>query len=120
MEKMPEMPTVWRWLGENEEFNKQYVRATEERTEAQNEQLLEMGDEAITLSQSVNSKASTAVVQAVKLKADNLRWSMSKMKPKKYGDKVDMTSGGLPLEKPIISLNVPRDNSNAEDKKVNG
>ena len=81
---MPEMPTVWRWLGERENFRKQYAQACEERAEAHNEMLLELGDEAISLSQEVDAKASSAVVQAVKLKADNLKWHMSKMKPKKY------------------------------------
>ena len=37
-------------------------------------------------------------MQAVKLKADNLKWSMSKMKPKKYGDKVDVTSDGKAIK----------------------
>lgn len=114
-EKMPEMETVWRWLREKQDFNEQYVRATQERTEAQNELLLELGDQAIALSQSVDFKASNAVVSAVKLKADNLRWSMSKMKPKKYGDKVDLTSGGEKLPTPI--LYVPGDNSHPQDNE---
>jgi len=48
-----------------------YTRACDERVEAQHEELLELGDEAVQLAQSVNEKASSAVVQAVKLKADN-------------------------------------------------
>ena len=103
-EEMPEMETIWRWLREKKDFNEQYVRATEERTEAQHEDLLDLGDNAIELSQSVDPKASGAVVQAVKLKADNLRWVMSKMKPKKYGDKVDLTSDGKAIKGNTIVL----------------
>jgi hypothetical protein len=114
-DEMPDMSTVFRWLRTDEEFCKQYARATEERTEAQNEMLLELGDEAQELAQNVDPKAANAVVSAVKLKADNLKWVMSKMKPKKYGDKLDLTSGGEKLPQPII--NVQPHNGHKEDNE---
>lgn len=104
-EGMPSAVTVFKWMREHEEFLNQYARATEERAEAQNESLLDLGDEAIRLAQEVDVKASSAVVQAVKLKADNLKWVMSKMKPKKYGDKVDLTTGGEKFPAPIYGGN---------------
>jgi hypothetical protein len=96
-DEMPDASTVFRWLREREEFRKQYASAKEESADAQNEILLDLGDEAIELAQGVDPKASGAVVQAVKLKADNLKWHMSKMKPKKYGDKIDVTSDNKPI-----------------------
>ncbi len=113
-DKMPSMETIWKWLREKKSFSEQYTLATGERTEAQQEQLLEMGDEAIAHSETADPKASNAVVSAYKLKADNLKWSMSKMKPKKYGDKLDVTSGN----KPIPLLNAIRNNNG--DKKDSG
>lgn len=111
---MPEMETIWRWLREKTDFNEQYVRATLERTEAQNELLLEIGDKAIEHSEEADPKAANAVVSAYKLKADNLKWSMSKMKPKKYGDKVDITSDHKPI--PLLhALHVPNNNGDAKD-----
>ena len=98
---MPDKATVYRWLFKYSEFRDKYAHACQQRTEAQNELLLELGDEAITLSQEVNEKASNAVVSAVKLKADNLKWVMSKQKPKKYGDTLDLTSKGDKLPTPI-------------------
>lgn len=97
-EKMPAMQTFWRWLRENKEFSEHYARACDERTETQQEDLLDYGDEAIHVAQVVDPKSSNAVVSAYKLKADNLKWSMSKMKPKKYGDKVDVTSDGKAIK----------------------
>ncbi len=108
-DKMPSLETVYNWMAKYPEFVEQYARAKEASAEAHNEMILDLGDEAIELSQSVDPKASGAVVQAVKLKADNLKWTMSKMKPKKYGDKVDLTSGGEKLPQPI--LHVIRDNN---------
>ena len=102
-EELPDIATVFRWLREREEFRNQYARAKEESAEAMNETLQDLGDDAIRLSQEVDSKASNAVVQAVKLKADNMKWAMSKMKPKKYGDKIDVTSDGKALPSPIYN-----------------
>jgi len=95
---MPDITTIFEWMRVHPDFSPQYALATNERTEAQHEDLLELGDEAIKLSQTVDTKVSGAVVQAVKLKADNMKWSMSKMKPKKYGDKVDVTSDGKAIK----------------------
>ncbi len=109
-EEMPNKSTVFRWLREKQIFRDQYAQAKEEGSEAQHEDLMDLGDEAIELAQNVDPKASGAVVQAVKLKADNLKWSMSKMKPKKYGDKIDMTTNGKELPTPIYGGNATKEN----------
>lgn len=113
-DEMPAMSTVFKWLREKEGFSEQYVRAKEESTEAMNEIMLDLGDQAIEFAQSVDPKASGAVVQAVKLKADNLKWVMSKMKPKKYGDKIDHTTNGKDLPSPILGY-VQSSNGNPKD-----
>lgn len=100
-DEMPAIATIFNWFRAYPEFLAQYARAKEESTEAMNEMILDLGDEAIELAQTTDPKASGAVVQAVKLKADNLKWVMSKMKPKKYGDKIDMTTNGKDLPTPI-------------------
>ena len=97
---MPAISSVFSWFRVHPEFAEQYARACSERSEAHHEGLMDLGDEALELAQYVDPKASNAVVQAVKLKADNLKWSMSKMQPKKYGEKLDVTSGGKPI--PIL------------------
>lgn len=91
---MPSKVTIFAWMRKYPEFLNQYARAKEESADAMNEDLMDLGDEAINHAYNANPKASSAVVQAVKLKADNLKWVMSKMKPKKYGDKTDITSNG--------------------------
>ena len=85
------------------------MRATADRTETQLELLNELGDTAIELSQSTDPKQSNAVVQAVKLKADNLKWVMSKMKPKKYGDKLELAGDqDNPITVNLISYARPK------------
>ncbi len=87
---MPAMSTVFTWLRDHKEFAEQYAQAKEEATEAKLEELDDIGDEAIQASRMVDPKASGAIVQAYRLKADNIKWYMSKIKPKKYGDKLDL------------------------------
>lgn len=118
-EEMPAMQTIWRWLRENKIFSERYESATKERTEAQNEILLELGDQALEEAYKADPKAANAVVSAVKLKADNLKWVMSKMKPKKYGDKMDLTSDGKQLPTPLLHIvrdeNVRDNNGDGKD-----
>ena len=98
---MPDKATVFVWLANHKEFNDQYAKAKEESTDAHLEMMQDLGDDAIALSQAVGEKRAGAVVQAVRLKADNLKWIMSKLKPKKYGDKLDVTTKGEKLPTPI-------------------
>lgn len=93
-ETMPSLASIFNWFRSHPDFLEQYTRAKEASAEAMYEDLAELGDDAIQYAQTLKGPQSSAVVQAVKLKADNLKWSMSKMKPKKYGEKVDLTSAG--------------------------
>ena len=48
-----------------------------------------------------------AAVQALKVQIDAIKWVLSKLLPKKYGDKVDVTSNGKTLP---TSINIILDN----------
>lgn len=97
-EDMPAAGTVFRWLSENKEFQEQYARAKEESADAMAEEILTLSDGAIGVIKSGAEKKSSALAQAVRLQVDTRKWIMSKMKPKKYGDKVDVTSDGKAIE----------------------
>lgn len=103
-DSLPTLTTIFNWLRVHKEFLDNYTCAKEQGTEAWHEELTELGEEVIRKSQEVDAKSSNAVVQAYKLKADNMKWSMSKMKPKKYGDKLDMTTNGKDLPSPILPV----------------
>ena len=93
---MPDMATVFRWLRTNDEFCKQYARAKEESTDAMAEEILDLSDGGLAVVKGMAEKKSSAAAQIVRLQVDTRKWLMSKMKPKKYGDKseVDLTSKG--------------------------
>ena len=103
---MPDMSIVFDWIHSKPEFSNQYAQATGERSEAQHEELTDLSDEVIREVKAIpktSAYISNALANAYKLKADNLKWSMSKMKPKKYGDKLDMTTNGKDIPTPIYS-----------------
>lgn len=93
---MPSMSMVFRWLREHAEFREQYARATEERTEAMSEDILDIADDGTNdyMETDKGVQYNGDSVQRARLRVDTRKWLMSKMKPKKYGDKIDVTSGG--------------------------
>lgn len=76
---MPNKATVFRWLSKHEIFRDQYARAQEDRTAAMAEDILEIADDE-----------GIADVQRAKLRVDARKWLMSKMAPKKYGDRQEI------------------------------
>lgn len=90
----PAMTTVFRWLRENESFKQQYDIAVEERTEAMAEDILDIADNGTNDWMAHNAgddegyKLNGEALQRSRLRVDTRKWHMSKMKPKKYGDKI--------------------------------
>ena len=89
------MPVFYEWLDADENKAKQYVRACNIRQEILFEEILEISD-----NNSVDHTPFTGgvVVQRDKLRADSRKWILSKMNPKKYGDKTDITTNGNELQ----------------------
>lgn len=104
---MPAVGTVFRWLGENEEFREQYARAKEEAADMFVEDIIEIADnmkrdkipkyeinEQTGEKELVGYDESKTSVQRDKVRIDSRKWLAMKLKPKKYGDrlKVDADS----------------------------
>ena len=88
---MPDKATVFRWLARHQEFCDQYARATECRTNALAEEILEIADDGRNdwvKNQDGGEAYNGDHVQRSKLRVDARKWLMSKMEPKKYGDKI--------------------------------
>lgn len=123
-EKMPDASTVHRWVlsGEYEEFYKQYARAREIQAENMFDEILDISDDGsndfmtITKGDISYNVEDREVTNRSKLRVDTRKWYLSKVLPKKFGDKLDLTSGGDKLPQPILNV-IPADNSNAEDKE---
>ena len=77
-----------------------YARAKEIDAERFADEILEIADgsdnDYVNTEEGV--KFQSEHVQRAKLRVDTRKWLLSKRLPKKYGDKVDVTTGGKPIE----------------------
>jgi hypothetical protein len=89
---MPDKTTVLRWLARNEEFRTQYARSKEESAEAIAEEYFDILDEMPPAK--ADGSLDSAAVAWAKNRADGRKWYLSKIMPKKYGDKVQTEHSG--------------------------
>jgi hypothetical protein len=91
--RMPDQPaasTVFKWLSEQPAFSEQYARACETRAESMFEDMLDIADESAfdTIQGENGDRANSEWISRSKLRVDTRKWMLSKMQPKKYGDKI--------------------------------
>lgn len=110
-EDMPALATVFNWFRNYPSFLEQYTRAKQESADAMAEDILDIADHS---AQDIITKSSengteyevvnNEVIQRSRLRVETRKWLMAKMKPKKYGDKLDLTSDGEQLPSPILAF----------------
>lgn len=106
---MPVMDTVFRWLREKPEFSDQYVKAKAESADALVEEIIDIADSGSNDWMENNDpnnpgyRVNGEHIQRSRLRVDSRKWIASKLKPKKYGEKLDMNHGIQP-DNPIAEL----------------
>jgi len=110
-EDAPSTSMVFRWLADNEAFRDQYAHAKQAGVEALAEELLEIADDGSNDWMERHYKEQTAWVEngeAIRrsaLRVDARKWILSKLAPKKYGDKVALTGeNGGPMVIEIVKF----------------
>lgn len=92
--KMPSMATVCRWLADPEHsFREHYANARDIQAEIFADEIVDIADD------------DEGDVQRAKLRVDARKWVVSKLLPKKYGDR--MTHAG-DAENPIAVTSIER------------
>lgn len=101
LKSMPSFVTVYSWLNnpENDYFLKQYTRAREAQAEFLADEIIEIADTARKGTKTRETKdglfkETGDMVDRSRLMIDARKWKASKLAPKKYGDKIDVTTGG--------------------------
>jgi hypothetical protein len=96
-EGMPSSQTFYIWIDSEESKSKQYARATSKRADAMFEDILDIADDSTNdyietdIGDGVTvQKLNSEHIQRSRLRVDARKWALSKMNPKKYGDKVDI------------------------------
>lgn len=103
-----DITTVFDWIHDDPEFAKQYARAKEEQADFLIEEMLEIADDSSEddlfiekddeSGKSARRVCNNEFVQRSRLRVDTRKWLASKLKPKRYGDKIDVTANGGPME----------------------
>lgn len=95
-EGMPSKSTVFKWLSEQKAFSDQYAYAREAQADEMFDEILEIADDSAsdTIHGENGDRADTEWISRAKLRVDARKWMLSKMAPKKYGDKVTQEHTG--------------------------
>jgi hypothetical protein len=91
-ESMPALSTLFLWLRKHNGFSEQYVMAKQESADAMFEEILDIADNGTNdfVETQGGYKTNSENIQRSRLRIDTRKWMMSKMKPKKYGDKLEL------------------------------
>lgn len=89
--------TFFRWIDNDEELSKQYARACELRAEALLDEMLDIVDDSSQdktiddLDDEIKiERTNHEAIQRSRLRYDARKWLISKLHPKKYGDKIEV------------------------------
>jgi hypothetical protein len=91
---MPAVSSVFKWIRENDEFSAQYAKAKEESSDALFEELLEIADDGTNDWMQKNDPENPGYtlngehIQRSRIRLDTRKWALSKLKPKRYGDRI--------------------------------
>lgn len=108
---MPSQTTVFRWLADDRytAFRESYARAREAQADAIFDEILDIADDGSNdwmerkrQDGSIDEVVDHEHIQRSKLRVDARKWMAGKLAPKKYGDRLDLTSsdGSLTPKEP--------------------
>lgn len=100
--------SVLTWLKEKPEFLAQYTRAKEEQADFLIEEMLEIADDGTkdTMITEFGVKEDKEWTGRSKLRVETRKWLASKLKPKKYGDKIQTEHSGTLAITPITGMEI--------------
>lgn len=102
----PAIATIFNWFRNYPEFLAQYEKAKAESADMLIEDMQDIAD---------NIAGDT---QRDRLRVDTRKWVASKLKPKKYGEKMDLTSDGKQLPIPILAGIIKPHEDQGTDKSI--
>ena len=86
---MPSYYTAMMMLRNNLDFRAMYEKAIESRADRLAEEILELADESMPAH--LEGAMASAWVQQKRLQVDTRKWVAAKLKPKVYGDRIDVS-----------------------------
>lgn len=93
---MPHKATVFRWLALNSEFSDQYARARESQADLLVDEMIDIADmpkigkKTKRTSDGKVEEITFDMTEHRRLQIETRKWVAARMRPKKYGDKLDI------------------------------
>jgi hypothetical protein len=100
--------TFYDMLENDSEKSKRYARACDDRAELMADEMLIIADNVggdMLILPDGREVVDNAVIQRDRLRVDSRKWLLAKLHPKKYGDKIDLTSDGKELTPTTVIFN---------------
>lgn len=130
---IPHFDTMYRWLSDPAKykyFTEQYARAKELQADFLADEIIEISDEKVIGSKTIHkiggkngdvieNHTGLDQVERSKLKVEARKWTAAKLRPKKYGNKIDVTTDGKEIKQVDLGAMISKfmDNEgNAETK----
>ena len=121
-DKMPSYQLVMLALRNNPEFRSMYEKAVESRADRLAEEIIELADQEMP--EGLEGPMASAWVQQKRMQVDARKWVASKLKPKTYGDRIDVavTDNRISVMDALkeAKQRVLQDESNIIDAEVKG
>jgi hypothetical protein len=92
IQRLDPAPSYWwakDWLRRDPELKARYIEAVEDRADRLAEELIELADQPIPTG--LDGPGMSAWVQKLRVQVDVRKWAASKLKPKAYGERLDVT-----------------------------
>lgn len=109
--ELPSQRTIYRWLVQHEEFRQQYARARETQADTIFDEMLDIADDATNdwmeraESKGGGWEVNGEHIQRTRLRIETRKWMAGKLRPKKYGEKLELAgSDDSPLR---VVINKP-------------
>lgn len=110
---MPAASTVFLWLNDDPVFSEQYARAREAQADALFDEILDIADDGSNDwmerknadGQNIGWMENGEALRRSALRVEARKWMAGKLRPKKYGDKLELEHGGQVALVPMINLN---------------
>lgn len=103
---MPSQDTIYRWVLNNPEFSERYAEARDIGLDIMADDLLDIADDGSNDwterfdrdGNSIGWKVNGEAILRSRLRVDTRKWYLSKLAPKRYGDRIEhVGANGLPL-----------------------
>jgi hypothetical protein len=93
---MPNVSSVYLWIIKNKDFSNMYAHAREDQADTYSDQIVDIGEEVPMMvitdeDGKVTKRIDPAGVNRNRLRVDARKWVASKLKPRTYGDRLDVS-----------------------------